>query len=135
MAVKTCAGWLMICAMLAGNFGCSSDNGGGDSSAAHTAYLTLAAGNSIAAFQVNQGALQAVVGAPFSAGPSPVSIVAHPSGKFVYVANAAENDISVFDVDSSTRELKEVMPRTPAGTSPNALAIDSAGSFLYAANR
>jgi 6-phosphogluconolactonase len=135
MAVRGMAGRLLIGALMVASFGCGSDDGGKDSSRARTAYITLAAGNSIAAFQVNRGTLQAVVGAPFQAGPSPVSIVAHPSGKFVYVANADENDISLFSVDSSTRELKEVMPRTPAGTSPDALTIDSAGSFLFVANR
>jgi 6-phosphogluconolactonase len=134
MGLRIRAGWFVICALLAGGVGCSSDNGS-SSPTERTAYVTLAQRNSIAAFRVIQGSLQSVVGAPFNAGPSPVSIVAHPSGKFVYVANAAENDISLFDIDSTTRELKEVMPRTPAGASPNALAIDSTGSFLFAANR
>src|SRR5690349_1114832 len=135
MGFRFRAGGLAIWALLAAIVGCGSGQGGGKTPSARTAYITLAQGDSVAAFRVNQGALQPVVGAPFAAGPSPVAIVAHPSGKFVYVANAAQNNISLFTVDSSTSELKEVLPRTTAGSSPNALAIDSTGSFLYAANR
>jgi 6-phosphogluconolactonase len=102
----------------------------------HIAYVTLPSVNAIAAFRVNThtGGMTRVIGSPFAVGASPVSIVVHPSEKFVYVANQGENDISRFTVDNQTAELREITPRTPTGFSPLALTIDSGGTLLFSAN-
>lgn len=120
--------WLWIVLALAALTGCSSPK--------HEAYVTLPTNNAIGAFRVNNhtGNLERVVGSPFNAGLSPASLVAHPSGKFVYAANQAGDDISVFKVDSETGALTEVMPRAPAGHAPDFLVTDSGGSLLFAAN-
>jgi 6-phosphogluconolactonase (cycloisomerase 2 family) len=120
--------WLLLASL--GLAGCSS------STPHHIAYVSLPSLNAIAAFRQNphSGSLTAVIGSPFSAGASPVSIVVHPSEKFVYVANQRENDISLFRIDNETTELSEVTPRTPTDLSPVALAIGSGGTLLFAAN-
>jgi len=51
----------------------------------------------------------------------------------VYVANAADNTVSVYRVDSASGGLKPV-GTLPAGTSPSALTTNSTGRFLYAVN-
>src|SRR5437016_6696981 len=118
----------LICVLLvlAWLVGCSS-------SSTHIAYVTLPTSNSIAAFRVSNhsGKFTPVVGSPFAAGNSPNSIVLDPANKFAYAANQTGNDISLFKIDNSTEGLKEVTPRTPAGINPVALAMDSAGTFLF----
>ena len=80
---------------------------------------------------IDTGDLKAVLGSPFSGGTSPISIAVHPSGKFLYTANQGGNDISLYKVNSSTGELTEVLPRTPAGLNPTSLAMDSGGGLLF----
>ena len=41
----------------------------------------------------------------------------------------------MFTVNSNTGELKEVLPRTPAGLNPTSLAMDSGGDLLFVANQ
>src|SRR5690348_5170680 len=56
------------------------------------------AGN-VAAFSsdTSSGALTAVAGSPFLAGPNPNSVVVDPSGRFAYAANG--NSISGYAID------------------------------------
>jgi 6-phosphogluconolactonase len=123
--------WFWVLLGTLGLAACSSS-----STPHHLAYVTLPSVNAIAAFRVNThtGGMTRVVGSPFPVGASPVSIVGHPSGKFVYVANQGENDISLFTISNETAELHEINPRTPTGFNPVALVLDSGGTLLFAAN-
>jgi 6-phosphogluconolactonase (cycloisomerase 2 family) len=107
--------------------GCSDNTG------TQNAYVTLPTVNRVLAFRVNNknGQLARVFGGTFDAGMSPSAVAAHPTNRFVYVANSGENDIGLYSVDSSSGDLREVLPRTPAFSNPIALAIDPAGAFLY----
>ena len=51
------------------------------------------------------GSLTVVAGAPFSAGLGPVSIVAAPSGKFLYVLDRLSNQISEYKISTGTGAL------------------------------
>lgn len=106
------------------------------SSSSHTAYVSLTAANQLSGFYVNNrsGELVTIPGSPFTAGVGPVSILAHPSKKFVYVANSGEGTISLFRVDTRAGALVEITPRTATGIQPSALAVDSGGAFLFAGN-
>ena len=53
----------------------------------------------------------------------------------MYAANQSGNDISLFNIDSDTGELTEVMPRTPAGLNPTSLVMDSGGDLIFVANQ
>lgn len=103
----------------------------------HFVYAALPGPSQIAVFREdpNSGVLTAISGSPFPGGSSPHSIAVHPSGKFLYAANAGQgqNDVSLFTI-SSDGVPTEVTPRTTAGTVPTLLAIDAAGAFLYVAN-
>jgi YVTN family beta-propeller protein len=106
------------------------------SGASHqTAYITTPFNSSISVYTVNNhtGAFSQVLGSPYTAGISPSSIVLDPSHKFAYVANAGENNISLFKI-GTTGALTEVLPRAPSGQNPNSLAITPAGDFLFASN-
>jgi 6-phosphogluconolactonase (cycloisomerase 2 family) len=112
----------------------------------HTAYVSLPDSNAVAALRLkttantgsnssNSVQFTTIVGSPFPAGNSPTAVVVHPAGRFVYVANQSENDISLFTIDSAIGSLQEVLPRTPTGLTPVALAMDKGGNYLFVLNR
>ncbi len=111
--------------------------------ASHYVYATIPVANQLAAFREdpNSGVLTELVGSPYSVGDGAHSIVIHPSGQFLYVANPGEgangeNDISLFSINSQGG-LTEIFPRTPLGSSasvPQVLVMDPAGAYLYVLN-
>jgi 6-phosphogluconolactonase (cycloisomerase 2 family) len=125
-----------IVASVAGCVGCGSTSN-------HFVYATIPAASQIIAYREdpNSGVLTQISGSPYAVGEGAVSLVLHPSGKFMYVANpgiggTAEDDISLFTI-ASDGTLKEVTPRTSLGSSasqPKLLMMDPAGSFLYVMN-
>lgn len=93
-------------------------------------YATLPASNQIAIFREdpNSGVLTQISGSPIPAGDGASSLVIHPSGKYLYVANPGqnENDISLFDINTDGT-LTEVFPRTtvtPNASLPRTLLMD-----------
>ena len=125
--LKKAAVWILLCVSIASWSGCGSTS-------SHYVYATLSA-NEVAAYREdpNSGILTPISGSPFATGTAPQAVVVHPSRKFAYVANAGENDISLFTVGSSGA-LTEVLPRSNTTGSPNFMAIDPPGSFLYVAS-
>jgi 6-phosphogluconolactonase len=106
----------------------------------HYVYATLPAANQLLAYREdpNSGVLIAIAGSPYPVGDGAHSVVLHPSGKFLYVANPGqlEDDISLFLI-ASDGSLTEVTPRTPIGSQasqPQLLAMDPAGGYLYCMN-
>src|SRR5262249_11880731 len=70
-------------------------------------------------------------------GGHPSGMVAHPSGKFVYVANANSDTVSV--IDTAKDEVVEIIDckpeaKLPFGTGSNAVALSPDGGTLYVAN-
>jgi 6-phosphogluconolactonase len=124
---------LAVCLALASLPGCNSFFS--STSASHVVYVTVP-NQGVAAFRIDNktGESTNILGSPFTTGNSPFAIQVHPSKKFLYVCNAADNTISLFNIDASSGALTEVMPRTITGLSPQSLAIDSGGNFLYAGN-
>lgn len=79
---------------------------------------------------------------PVAAGGSaPVSLVGSATDSFLYVANSADNTVSVFQIE--TNGLLKLVPPTGSlrnpvavgGNAPSALALSSTGQFLYVTNR
>jgi 6-phosphogluconolactonase (cycloisomerase 2 family) len=104
----------------------------------HYVYTSLPSTNQIAVYREdpNSGVLTTLLNSPFNTGLAPQAILLHPSGKYLYVANSGEDDISLFSIASSTGIITEVS-RTPLGTSaltPVLMAMDAAGGYLYVAN-
>jgi YVTN family beta-propeller protein len=70
-------------------------------------------------------------------GLHPCALAASPRGRFVYVANAASDTVSV--IDRRTDTVVETIPcrpegRLPFGSGSNALAVSPDGGTLYVAN-
>jgi 6-phosphogluconolactonase len=108
------------------------------SSSSHYVFTTLPSANEIAVFREdpNSGTLTKLLNSPFDTGLAPEAILLHPSGKYLYVANSGEDDISLFSIAPSTGIITEVS-RTPLGTSaltPVLMAMDATNGYLYVAN-
>ncbi len=91
------------------------------------------------------GSLTVVAGSPFSAGLGPVSIVAAPSGKFLYVLDRLSNQISEYKISTGTGVLTANTEATiSTGANPvwvtgqkGTSTVTTTGGitdFLYAAN-
>jgi len=76
--------------------------------------------------------------AEIEVGLHPSAIIASPDGKFLYVTNGNDDNVSV--ISTSTNAVVETIPvrlnkdATFIGDSPNALAIDKDGTTLYVSN-
>jgi len=62
-------------------------------------------------------------------------IEVHPTGKFLYVANRGENDITSFSIDQSTGKLTVIGQTPTEGKVPRHFAIDPSGKWLLVANQ
>jgi 6-phosphogluconolactonase len=123
---------VFVVAGIAGSIGCSTSS--------HFIYATLPAASELAVYREDpfSGTLTELAGTPYTVGDGAQSLVIHPSGKFLYVANPGqgENDISLFDI-ASNGYLTEVPPRTtvaPLGVLPKLLLMDPSGNYLYVMN-
>jgi len=122
---------VFVVTSIAGSIGCSTSN--------HYVYAALPAANEVAAYREDpySGTLTQLSGSPYTVGDGAISVVLHPSGKFLYVANPGqgENDISLFNIQTNGT-LIEVPPRTSVAPAslPELLVMDPAGAFLYVAN-
>ena len=90
------------------------------------------------------GSLSEISGSPYTTLNFPSSVVVHPSGNFLYVANENEpyqtnyapsqydGSITTFAINSGTGALTET-PDSPfaAGINPVSLVVDPTGSFAY----
>ncbi len=111
-------------------------------------YVANRGSDSVTAFSIGSTGILTLVppeaGTPnpvAAGGSAPVSLVGSASDRFLYVANSADNTVSVFQIETSGL-LKLVPPtgslRNPVavgGDAPSALALSSTGQFLYVANR
>lgn len=70
------------------------------------------------------------------AGPySTAQITAHPSGRFVYVANRGHDSIAIFRIDPATGRAARIANEPTQGQTPRNFALDPPGHFLYVANQ
>jgi 6-phosphogluconolactonase len=103
----------------------------------HYVYATVPAVSQLVVFREDpfSGVLTQLSESPYSVGSGAQSVVIHPSGKYLYVANPGqgENDVSLFDINKDGT-VSEVTPRTAVGTLPFILAMDPGGKYLYVAN-
>jgi 6-phosphogluconolactonase (cycloisomerase 2 family) len=103
----------------------------------HYIYATVPATSQLAVFREDpfSGVLTQLSTSPYTVGSGAQSVVIHPSGKYLYVANPGqgENDVSLFDINSDGT-VTEITPRTATGTLPFVLAMDPGGNYLYVAN-
>lgn len=93
-------------------------------------------GHDISGFEVGaEGDLKPLAHSLFSVPTGPVTLAVDSSGKWLYVADFDQGEVSGFAIDESNGALKSI-PGSPfvAGTGPNTMGIDPTDTFLYAAN-
>ncbi|MEO8333294.1 MAG: beta-propeller fold lactonase family protein, partial [Gallionella sp.] len=74
---------------------------------------------------------------------TPVAIAIHPDGGYAYVANADDNSVSVYGIDTLTGALTAIAAdggvgstyMLTNGTTPYSIKVDPSGQQLYVANR
>ena len=115
--------------------GCSSFFSG-SSHPSHVVYI-VGSPTTVSAYRIdnNSGSASTLISSPYVGGNSPSSVVLHPSGQFLYVANAIDSTISLFNVNSTTGALTEVLPRTTSGLTPAFMTMDSGGNYLFVAEQ
>ena len=112
----------------------------GCSTESHYLFATFPSANQVAVYREDPiaGVLTQITGSPYSVGDGAHSLVIHPSGKYLYVANPGqnENDVSLFTI-AGNGVLTEVFPRAtvmPLGNEPEQLVMDPSGDYLYVMN-
>jgi 6-phosphogluconolactonase (cycloisomerase 2 family) len=92
-------------------------------------YIALAS-NQVAAFSIEcmTGALKPVPGSPFAAGNGPTFMAL--TGRFLYVVNALDGNISGYSIEEKSGALKPV-PGSPFGTDGFSLTVEPSGKYLY----
>ena len=109
-------------------------------------YVANGGSDNVSAYAIGaNGALTEVAGSPYPTGRGALSVVADPSGKFVYVATGrtTTNDIAAFSVDQASGVLTPLAatPLIAARSNPRSLAIAAGNKavefrsqFVYTAN-
>jgi len=111
-------------------------------------YVADSTGNDVVGYSVNSsGALTPITvtgGVGFATGTTPSGIAVDPCNRFVFVANAASNNVSAYNICSAigvgtcTSKDWSLVPASgspfSAGTTPGPVAIDPFGNFLYVLN-
>jgi 6-phosphogluconolactonase len=124
---KKAAAVFVLCAGIASWVGC-------ESTVSRYVYAAVPNSNQIAVYREdpNSGVLTVLAGSPFEGGSGVQAVLLHPSQKYLYAANSGEGDISLYTITNGVPT--ESSSRTAAGTTPQLLTMDSAGSFLYVGN-
>ena len=90
----------------------------------------------LSAYQIDPvtGALTAVGGSPFATSLFPEGVTVHPTGRFVYVANAG--DVPAFSVNPASGFLTPIpgSPFLTTGSGPDNVGIAPSGRFAYVTN-
>ena len=81
--------------------------------------------------RANSGQLIPIPDSPYpSGGRNPVGLVTSPNSPYLYVINHDDNTIVEFGIGTDAKLYPQHTYNTP-GTFPNAIAINSAGTFLF----
>ncbi|MCU7845625.1 MAG: lactonase family protein [Candidatus Thiodiazotropha sp. (ex Monitilora ramsayi)] len=103
------------------------------------AYVANRNGNSISSFTIDSsdGTLTGIGPSPVTAGLTPSSVTADPSGRFVYATNSASNDVSGYTIDTNNGSLTQ-MGASPFSLipsfGPQSISVEPSGRFAYTAN-
>lgn len=96
-------------------------------------YSTSAGTQTVGAFGIDYqtGVLTQIAGSPFGGvGKNPVAVVAHPSGKFIYVISHDDSQVTEFAVGTDGK-LYGQHTLNLTGSFGTAAAMDPSGAYLY----
>lgn len=130
-------------ALLTACGGSGNDTGGGGGGGTGYAYVTTTSSSSqgsVIPYAISgDGSLSPLSSGPVPTGMNPMSIVADPSGHYVYVVNLGDATISQFSVGSGgalTALSPAVVSIPPLTSLPiHAASIDPSGHYLYVVGR
>jgi 6-phosphogluconolactonase (cycloisomerase 2 family) len=99
-------------------------------------YVVDQADARVLAFQFNAttGALTALSPASVTAGVSPTAVTSGPTAQYVYVTDAASNQLIGYVIQPNGTLVPMINGPFGAGTYPNSATIDPRGLFLYVTN-
>lgn len=80
------------------------------------------------------GTLTPIGAGTINAGNEPYGIAVDPEGRYAYVANRADDNISMFTINSTTGALT-ANGVVPAGNDVRAIVVDPTGRYAYAVNQ
>jgi 6-phosphogluconolactonase len=134
---QTCFSWMLtgVVIVLAGvSLSCVNNESVSASKANHSAFVTLPADGSVLLLNINGATGTVSVGpkTPPTQNITPRGLALHPSKKFLYVANARANTISIFNVGAAG--ILTLGGTTPAGNGPTSAVIDPTGTYLLVTN-
>ena len=127
-------------ALLSSCGGGGSDVGGGVAGYAYIVSAMPQSQGAAAPYAIHaNGSLSPLSSGPVPTGMNPTSIVADPTGHYVYVVNQGDDTISQFSV-SSDGVLTALSPATvsvanPSGSTSYSASIDPGGRYLYVVGR
>lgn len=123
--------WLLLCCAMAFPAAASSEQ----------LYVAGGASNSISGFSIGtEGALSPIVcaeeGCGTGADTEPTALTTSPNGKFLFVADDADESVSTFAIGTSGALSKVECANSHCGTGPNPAGMASTpdGRYLYVAN-
>jgi len=100
--------------------------------AAHAyAYVAVDFSSNVIGFSIDSATGELTELGTVEARSLPVSILAHPAGRFIYVTNTWERGLSAFRVDPVTGALTFLGATDPEGAWPPQVAVERSGRFLY----
>ncbi len=91
---------------------------------------SLDGGVSAYAVDFQSGALSPLADSPIPAGNNPVALAAHPNGLSLYVLNQNDSNVMVYSIGTDGK-LYNQQTTNVTGSTPTAIAVDAAGTFLY----
>jgi YVTN family beta-propeller protein len=96
-------------------------------------YISLWGGDHVLVYHIASG----VISSRIAVGDNPNELLLTKNGRYLFVANANDNSVSVIDIKA--RKVLEVLdaalyPNAPAGSASNGLALSTGEKFLYIAN-
>jgi 6-phosphogluconolactonase (cycloisomerase 2 family) len=101
----------------------------------NTAYLYIArsgTGSGLAVYSIGvNGLLTSVNGSPFTAGTQPLAVILDSTGKYAYVANGSDGNISGYALNAGVATKLSTSPYV-SGATVNSLAVESTGKYLLA---
>jgi 6-phosphogluconolactonase len=80
------------------------------------------------------GALSGTANSPYKAGVKPSSLISDPTNRFVYVTDAASNELIGYTIQGGSTLDFLINGPFKTGNEPNAIAIDPRGIYLYVTN-
>ena len=97
-------------------------------------FLYVNDGGGVCSFAINASSGLLSSKGCVSVSGSTFALAIHPTGNYVYVANASNNTVTVYGVNLTTGSLAQVGAPAGVGSNPLGVTVNAAGTALYVTN-